>query len=71
MTDHEGSNWDEYKLPCPECGGSDPVGKNKDGSAHCFSCDTHFHDYDKACESQGLERTTTPTVSKIKDHRNK
>jgi len=71
MTDHNGSNWDEYKLPCPECGGSDPVSKNKDGSAHCFSCDTHFHDYDKACESQGLERTTTTSVSKIKDHRNK
>ena len=71
ITDHNGSNWDEYKLPCPECGGSDPVGKNKDGSAHCFSCDTHFHDYDKACESQGLERKTTTSVSKIKDHRNK
>ena len=74
ITDHNGSNWDEYKLPCPECGGSDPVAKNKDGSAHCFSCDKHYHDYDKACESGGLEIKTTPTattVSKIKDHRNK
>ena len=72
ITDHNGSNWDEYKLPCPECGGSDPVAKNKDGSAHCFSCDKHYHDYDKACESGGLEiKTTSTTVSKIKDHRNK
>ena len=29
----------EYKLPCPECGGSDPVAKN---TAKCFSCDTYF-----------------------------
>ena len=48
MTDHDGSNWDQYNLPCPKCGGSDPVAKNKDGSAHCFSCDAHFSDYEKA-----------------------
>ena len=38
----------EYKLPCPECGGSDPVAKNTDGSAKCFSCDTYFLNYDEA-----------------------
>ena len=48
LTDHDGSNWDQYNLPCPKCGGSDPVAKNKDGSAHCFSCDAHFSDYEKA-----------------------
>ena len=38
-------------LPCPECGGSDPVGLNDDGSAWCFSCTTHFKDYEGACNT--------------------
>ena len=41
----EKSNWSEYKLPCPKCGGSDPVAMNEDGSAKCFSCGTFFKDY--------------------------
>ena len=35
----------KYHLPCSECGGSDPVSQNDDGSAYCFSCNTYFKDY--------------------------
>lgn len=37
-----------YHKPCPNCGGSDPVSINSDGSAKCFSCDTFFKDYESA-----------------------
>mgnify|MGYP001296865019 CR=1 FL=1 len=36
----------KHKLPCPECGGSDPVSLNDDGSAWCFSCSTRFPKYE-------------------------
>jgi hypothetical protein len=36
------------KLPCPQCGGSDPVGLNEDGSAYCFSCSERIPNYYKA-----------------------
>ncbi len=35
----------KYHLPCPECGGSDPVSLNEDGSGYCFGCNTHIKDY--------------------------
>ena len=38
----------EYRKPCPECGGSDPVSINSDGSAKCFSCGTFFKNYESA-----------------------
>ena len=38
----------EYHKPCPNCGGSDPVSINSDGSAKCFSCGTFFKDYESA-----------------------
>ena len=38
----------DYRKPCPNCGGSDPVSINSDGSAKCFSCDTFFRDYESA-----------------------
>ena len=44
------SNWDKHNLPCPKCGGSDPVSTNKDGSGHCFSCDTHWGNYQEALD---------------------
>ena len=46
------STWSEYKLPCPKCGGSEPVAKNKDGSAKCFSCGTFFSSYEEAIEGK-------------------
>jgi len=41
----------KHKLPCPNCGGSDPVSVNEDNSAWCFSCETRFSNYEKACDS--------------------
>ena len=38
----------KHNLPCPECGGSDPVSQNDDGSAYCFSCNTYFKQYGTA-----------------------
>ena len=49
------STWSEYKLPCPKCGGSDPVAKNKDGSAKCFSCGTFFSSYEEAIEGKVIQ----------------
>ncbi len=42
----------KYKQPCSECGGSDPVSVNDDGSAYCFSCNTFFPNYDGTSEVQ-------------------
>lgn len=36
-----------YQLPCPLCGGSDPVSVDEKGHAYCFSCNTYIKDYDK------------------------
>ena len=52
----------EYKLPCPECGGSDPVSKNTDGSAKCFSCDRYFINYDEAIKGTKMGDTTKSTT---------
>ena len=41
----------KHKLPCPNCGGSDPVSVNEDNSAWCFSCETRFSNYEKVCAS--------------------
>jgi len=41
----------KHKLPCPNCGGSDPVSVNEDNSAWCFSCETRFSNYEKVCDS--------------------
>jgi len=51
----------EYKLPCPECGGSDPVAKNTDGSAKCFSCETYFLNYEESAKGKTMtEKKDTP-----------
>ena len=47
----------KHKLPCPNCGGSDPVSVNEDNSAWCFSCETRFSNYEKACDSPHEEPT--------------
>ena len=56
----------KYHLPCPSCGGSDPVALNEDGSAWCFSCDTRFPNYDKAVEGVDV----APKASDIQTYRN-
>ena len=57
-------------LPCPICGGSDPVALNKDGTAWCFSCETRFPDYDKACEEDRTSFPVPDTASDLKTYRN-
>ena len=51
----------EYHLPCPDCGSSDALSKNIDGSAKCFSCDKFF---------PSLERRTmsVENYNKIQPH---
>ena len=36
----------KYHLPCHECGSSDAVSVNEDGSAKCFSCDKFYSNYE-------------------------
>ena len=57
-------------LPCPSCGGSDPVALNEDGSAWCFSCETRFPDYEGACEEDNTSLSLPNTTSDIKTYRN-
>ena len=35
-----------FHLPCPLCGGSDPVSVDEKGHAYCFSCNSHIKNYD-------------------------
>lgn len=59
----EQSKFVRHKLPCPSCGGSDPVSMNEDKSAHCFSCETHFPNYVNACDGKIMDTNTKPKVS--------
>ena len=54
------SKFIKHKLPCPKCGGSDPVSLNEDGSAHCFSCNTHFSNYANEKEGKIVEIDNKP-----------
>ena len=53
-------NFVKTKLPCPKCGGSDPVGLNDDGSAWCFSCQTRFPKYDEATNQDTIVEFKAP-----------
>jgi twinkle protein len=57
----EKSKFVRHRLPCPKCGGSDPVSMNEDKSAHCFSCSTHFVNYPEACKGNIVEVEKKPT----------
>ena len=35
----------KYHLPCPLCGGSDPVSVDEKVHGYCFSCNTHIKNY--------------------------
>lgn len=56
----EKSKFVRHRLPCPKCGGSDPVSMNEDKSAHCFSCETHFANYPEATQGKIVEVGTKP-----------
>ena len=55
----------KYHLPCPDCGGSDPVSINEDGSGYCFSCKTRFKNYEESCDG-----SIDSTLIDIKPYRN-
>ena len=57
----EDNKFVKHRLPCPKCGGSDPVSMNKDGSAYCFSCSTYMRSYED--ESEGTIVETTPKAN--------
>jgi twinkle protein len=59
----EQSKFVRHKLPCPSCGGSDPVSMNEDKSAHCFSCAAHFTNYVDACDGKIMDTNPKPKVS--------
>jgi len=56
----EKSKFVRHRLPCPKCGGSDPVSMNEDKSAHCFSCEAHFANYPEATQGKIVEVETKP-----------
>ena len=59
----EQSKFIRHKLPCPVCGGSDPVSMNEDKSAHCFSCETPFPNYIDACDGKIMDTNPKPKAS--------
>jgi len=53
-------------LPCPECGSSDALSVNENGSAKCFSCDKFFP---KGVDGQAVTPTqTNETVREVNAH---
>ena len=52
-------------LPCPSCGGSDPVALNEDNSAWCFSCETRFPNYNQAMGGESQDQ-----IVELKTYRN-
>ena len=57
----------KHKLPCPKCGGSDPVSLNANGSAKCFSCESFFPNYEEATTGSVVE-TKQPTESFVSSY---
>ena len=53
----------KFHLPCPSCGGSDPVSVNDNGSGYCFSCTKYFPNY---AEPEGQ---LTDTVTDIQEYK--
>lgn len=45
-------------LPCPDCGGSDPLAINEDGSSYCFSCATYTRSEDKITDFKTYQRNS-------------
>lgn len=45
--DYPKKSWVSYNNPCIKCGSSDAVAIDSIGAAYCFSCQTHFKEYDE------------------------
>jgi len=53
----------QTRLPCPECGGSDPAAMNDDGSIKCFSCGVFIpkaKEENKVTSISNFQKTPTP-----------
>ncbi len=48
----------KLRQPCPNCGGSDPVAINDNGSAKCFNCGTFFKNYSEASDGNVSDFST-------------
>ena len=57
----------KYHLPCPKCGGSDPVSVNENGSAKCFSCNTFFKDYESSMKGENVKEFKTYKTNSMND----
>ena len=68
MPDYPVRDFVKFKLPCPHCGGSDPVSMHEDRSAYCFSCATVIKDYDKACDSPMASETKTVDIQPYRNN---
>ena len=49
------TNFIEVNLPCPDCGSSDALALNEDGSTKCFSCGT----FDPIANREAADNMTT------------
>ena len=55
----------KYKQPCIECGGSDPVSINDNGTAICFNCRKWYRNYEAETKN-----ATAPVVVSLKETKN-
>ena len=53
----------KYHVPCPECGSSDAVSINEDGSAKCFSCSKFFPNFEGGNIKNLIEENVTKEQS--------
>ena len=54
----------KFHLPCDECGSSDAVSVNDDGSGYCFSCETFHKEYDNSLTGYKVQPIKINTYSK-------
>lgn len=54
----------KFHLPCDECGSSDAVSVNDDGSGYCFSCETFHKEYDNSLTGYKMQPIKINTYSK-------
>lgn len=47
-------------LPCPDCGSSDALSVNEDGSTYCFSCETYTRPVEAFNDAEVTEVSTAP-----------
>ena len=59
----------KFHLPCHECGSSDAVSVNADGSAKCFSCDKFYVNYEgKVTHMNNYTQQTPQKTQQLNAH---